>query len=88
MEEETIEPGSSGGSKKRRKRAANATHVPANLENQIIPLLNDDIAFQTKLNQYQKIEELIEDILNLLKRKELYILGVHGKSEASLLRDH
>jgi hypothetical protein len=49
MEEETIEPGSSGGSKKRRKRAANATHVPANLENQIIPLLNDDIAFQTKL---------------------------------------
>jgi superfamily II DNA or RNA helicase len=86
MEEETIEPGSSGGSKKRRKRAANATHVPANLENQIIPLLNDDIAFQTKLNQYQK--ELIEDILNLLKRKELYILGVHGKSEASLLRDH
>jgi hypothetical protein len=54
MEEETIEPSSSSGSKKRVKRAANATQPAVNLETQIIPLSNDDIAFQTKASQQSK----------------------------------
>ena len=50
MEEYTIKPSSSSGSKKHGKMAANVTQPIVNLEIQIIPLLNDDIAFQTEVS--------------------------------------
>jgi hypothetical protein len=45
--ENVIEPGSSSVGKKRGKRAVDGTEAMKNLENQIIPLSNEDIASQT-----------------------------------------
>jgi hypothetical protein len=52
--EESTEPGSSSGSKKRGRRAANASQAPSSLENQMIPLSNDDIASQIELSHQLK----------------------------------
>ena len=82
MEKESTKPRSSSRSKKRERRTTNASQVPNSLENQIIPLLNDDIASQIEQSHQSKKGRIDKVVRRCLQpsQKEIDTRFVFGKN--------